>query len=441
MAKGGGAAGLPGALIAIGNRIEKTLQPLAEAASAASEWGHLCADFRGNIEAAQRSLIGYSLEIGRPGILTATPPEVLEHPQVKAYRADESMEGAKRVAKLVSEACLNFVAEVDRRASQWRAQEAGGKVGDAIRNYKTYLVEYGAGCFSVFEPNGVAVSYVGRTGSDAILRQDVVGLGEPLRELIWDRVPTASISATLALDGNFDYFKRSTGASPDFAEILPTPFDYPNQAAVYLPKVGVIPDPTVARRDGNEARYYHCLARELSQIIRLMEGRTLALFHSRKEMDAVFAQLSLPPDLPVYTQQRSGAGSVGERFIDNERASLFALRSFWTGFDAPGPTLSCVALVRVPFEVPVDPPAVARIAYLQTLGIDAFREHTLPQAKMLMRQGAGRLIRHAEDVGVIAILDPRVRTKPYGEEFLANLPPGMREFDDFIDAAGWVLGR
>jgi ATP-dependent DNA helicase DinG len=336
---------------------------------------------------------------------------------------------------------VGFVAEVDRRSAPWRAQEDGGRVADAVCNYKTYLTEYGTGCYSVFEPKGVAVSYIGRNGADAVLRQDVVGLGEPLKELIWNRIPSASISATLALDESFDYYRRSTGAMPDFEEILPTPFDYPRQAAVYIPKVGQVPDPTIARRDGSEARYYQALARELSQIIRLMEGRTLALFHSRKEMDAVYGLLNLPPDLPVYTQQRTGAGASGERFIENERASLLALRSFWTGFDAPGPTLSCVVLVRIPFEVPVDPPAVARLAYLQTLGIDAFRDHTLPQAKMLMRQGAGRLIRHAEDTGVIAILDPRIRTKPYGEEFLANLPPGMREYDDFIDAAGWVLGQ
>ena len=78
------------------------------------------------------------------------------------------------------------------------------------------------------------------------------------------------------------------------------------------------------------------------------------------------------------------------------------------------------------------------MAWMQTLGLDPFQGHTLPQAKMLMRQGAGRLIRRAEDRGVIALLDPRLRTKRYGEEILANLPSGMRTFDDFADAAGWL---
>ncbi|HEY0865973.1 MAG TPA: helicase C-terminal domain-containing protein, partial [Fimbriimonas sp.] len=189
---------------------------------------------------------------------------------------------------------------------------------------------------------------------------------------------------------------------------------------------------------GTEELYYRKLARELTHIIGTLQGRTLALFHSRREMEGVLAFMDLPPELPVYTQLRSGAGTVGEKFLSNVHASLFALRSFWTGFDAPGETCSCVALVRVPFEVPVEPPQIARMAYLQTMGLDAFREHTLPQAKMMMRQGAGRLIRRSEDKGIIALLDPRLRTKRYGEQILDNLPSEMRRFDDIVDAVGWI---
>jgi ATP-dependent DNA helicase DinG len=137
-------------------------------------------------------------------------------------------------------------------------------------------------------------------------------------------------------------------------------------------------------------------------------------------------------------QRTYGTADLGQRFRSEKSASLFGLRSFWTGFDAPGDTLSCVVLVRIPFEVPVEPPQIARLAYLQSQGLDAFREHTLPLAKMIMRQGAGRLIRRAEDKGVIAILDPRVTTKAFGEEILANLPPGMRVFRNIADAAGFV---
>jgi ATP-dependent DNA helicase DinG len=94
--------------------------------------------------------------------------------------------------------------------------------------------------------------------------------------------------------------------------------------------------------------------------------------------------------------------------------------------------------VRVPFEVPFEPVSMTRMAYLHSQGLDPFQAHTLPQAKMLMRQGAGRLIRRADDKGIIALLDPRLRTKNYGEAILGNLPPEMRIFDDFGDAAGWL---
>jgi len=271
-----------------------------------------------------------------------------------------------------------------------------------------------------------------------MLRQDVIGLAEPLTRLIWDRTPYACISATLALDGNFDFFRRTTGAKPQFEEILPSPFDYASNAAIYLPPPDTIPDPSLARQQGQEEIYWRRVASELSKIIRTVGGRTLALFHSRKEMEEVLSFIDLPSELPVYAQTKFGTAAVGERFIENTHASLFALRSFWTGFDAPGETLSCVVLVRVPFEVPIDPPQIARLAYLQTQGLNAFGEHTLPLAKMLMRQGAGRLIRRAEDKGIIALLDPRIQTKRYGEEILANLPEGMRTFRDIADAVGWI---
>jgi ATP-dependent DNA helicase DinG len=151
-------------------------------------------------------------------------------------------------------------------------------------------------------------------------------------------------------------------------------------------------------------------------------------------MEGVMERVNLPDDLPIYMQRRSGAGTVGESFRKNVNASLFALRSFWTGFDAPGETLSCVALSRIPFEVPVDPPSIVRSAAMTLEGRDPFREHSLANAKMLMRQGAGRLIRNDQDKGIIAILDPRIRTKYYGEAILDNLPQGMRRFSDIYDA-------
>jgi ATP-dependent DNA helicase DinG len=155
-------------------------------------------------------------------------------------------------------------------------------------------------------------------------------------------------------------------------------------------------------------------------------------------MEAVRDRVDVPEELTIYMQGKSGVATIGEKFREDRFASLFAVRSFWTGFDAPGDTLSCVVLVRVPFEVPIDPPQVARQAWIETQGGNPFMSYSLPLAKMMMRQGAGRLIRNQNDKGVIAILDPRLTTKRYGHEILGNLPDGMRTFHDIYDAVAHV---
>lgn len=431
-----------GSLYGVTARLENALAPLAKLAGDEAEWQDRCHRFREALDRCQKSLMAYSLELGQPGILAVAPDDVLQHPQVKMHSAKGGVEGAKSVANLVAKEAIGFSKGVEALIERWRSMNGMGdqvrQANETIRNYLSYIGEFGGGSSLLFEPQGVAVSYAGRSGAEAMIRQDVIDLSGPLTELIWDRTPYACISATLATDGNFDFFRRTTGAEPVYEEILPSPFDFQANTALYLPKPGAIPDPSLARKEGHEEMYFQALASEISEIIVTCGGRTLALFHSRREMEAVMRLIDLPPEFPVMMQGKYGVGTTGERFKEHTTASLFALRSFWTGFDAPGETLSCVVLVRVPFEVPIDPPQVARLAWMQTLGMDAFGGHTLPLAKMMMRQGAGRLIRRAEDKGVIAILDPRLQTKRYGEEILANLPPEMRTFRDIADAAGWV---
>ena len=424
----------------VGGRLESALTPLAQRCGDGALWLRTTTAFKDGLERASRALVGYGLSQGKPGILTASPADLLDHPQVKAHRTTDDTDGARRVAEAAAEACERLAKATADLLKSWREKEPdrARQVQESTNNYLLYLREFGLECARLFVPTGVAVSYSGRNGTEPMLRQDTLGLAEPLRELIWERTPYACLSATLAVDDSFDYFRRTTGCEPAFEETLPSPFDFSTQAAIYLPPMGAIPDPTEARRNGTEADYHWALARQMEAIILACDGRTLALFHSRREMDAVLSMLSLPPELPVLSQTKYGVGSVGERFRREVHTSLFALRSFWTGFDAPGETLSCVALVRVPFEVPTDPPQIARLAWLQGQGLDPFKEHTLPQAKMMMRQGAGRLVRRAGDKGVIALLDPRLQTKRYGEEILANLPPEMSTFRDMADAVGHI---
>jgi ATP-dependent DNA helicase DinG len=110
------------------------------------------------------------------------------------------------------------------------------------------------------------------------------------------------------------------------------------------------------------------------------------------------------------------------RFKAAHNAVLFGTDSFWTGVDVPGPALSQVVVVRLPFDVPSHPVAEARAEWIRDQGGNPFAELTLPDALVKFRQGVGRLIRTKTDRGVVTVLDPRVLTKTYGRLFLECLP-------------------
>lgn len=435
-------------VVSVARRLQGTLQVASMDAGVPHIWNQLCDDF---VEGLQKVAGGLGREHG-DGILLATPGALADHPQVKNRIQARAIPEAKALADSAASHTGAFVRNVEQTLRSWKENGyAKSEDQDAVRNYLMYLGEFGEGCRALFQETesdlvsvtyasgGFKPSFPGSRGFEPtpIIRRDLVHLAEPLQGLLWDVKPYACLSATLAVDGNFEFFRRMTGVEPDYEEILPSPFDFSQQAALYVPKAGVIPDPARARAENSEDAYYQALAHEITAILDAMGGRTLVLFHSRKEMEGVH-QLMAKRDSPIYIQRSGGAASTGEKFLQDVGSSMFAVRSFWTGFDAPGETLSCVVLVRVPFEVPIDPPAVARMAWLQSMGLDAFATYSLPQAKMMMRQGAGRLIRRDTDKGVICLLDPRLRTKGYGEQIFENMPPGMKFFDDIHDAVAHV---
>ena len=426
-------------LAGIAKRMESAIKPVVERLGEQDRLTDAVEDLQRELTDCQFSLRELNLTLANAAILEIAPSELLEHPEVNRRRTKD-IQSAKFLTERLKKACDSFVNSVDRVVETCRSKDPDSveKVGETIQNYRGYITEFGAGASSMFEPKGVAVTYSGRSGQDAILRQDIVDLSGPLKELIWERGAYACMSGTLCVDGNFEFFKSVTGATPDFEEVFPSAFDYGTSAGLYLPKLKRIPDPSEARKSGTESAYFRAVAEVLTEIISAVGGKTLALFHSRREMEEVARLLQLPEHLPILVQAPSGVSAIGEKFIARRESSLLGLRSFWTGFDAPGETLSCVVLVRIPFEVPIDPPQIARLAYLQSQGRNAFTYHTLPLAKMMMRQGAGRLLRRSDDRGLVAIIDPRVRSKQYGEDILDNLPPGMRVFDDIGDAVGYV---
>lgn len=425
-------------ILHIAQRLHSVLRPLAISKVQGQEWAQSYLPFADKMKRLEMNLRIFGGD-NQSTILAASPNDLLEHKALQPKFKESAVPQAETIVIEMASAIDEFLKHVEEVGKKW---SASADITEQIRTYGMHLREFSSGARNLFEvksEDNRDLTYAeGGQYRSAKIRRDLLDFSMPLRGLIWDKTPYACLSATMTLDGTFDFFSRTLGVEPDLTEILESPFDYSIQASLYVPPTGRIPDPTIARREGRESEYHWRVAKELGSIIEACKGRTLCLFSSRKEMEAVFEQMTPNPDYPILIQRSTGMAATGERFKKEINTSLFALRSFWTGFDAPGETLFCVALVRVPFEVPFDPISLGRMAWLHTQGYDPFVNHTLPLAKMMMRQGAGRLIRRDSDRGVIALLDPRLRTKTYGEQIFENMPTGMRTFDDIYEAIAQV---
>ena len=156
------------------------------------------------------------------------------------------------------------------------------------------------------------------------------------------------------------------------------------------------------------------------------------LFTSYAQMYQVYERVQGRVKFPLLVQGTAPRTTLLDRFRSTPGAVLFATASFWQGVDVPGEQLSCVMVDRLPFAVPTDPVVVARSRKIEEEGGNAFLEYHVPGAVLALKQGFGRLIRSRTDRGVLALLDPRIRTRNYGSLFLESLP-GYRVTSDFAE--------
>lgn len=248
-------------------------------------------------------------------------------------------------------------------------------------------------------------------------RSAPIHLGSEMQEKVWNRIsPIIFTSATLATDRSFIYFRDRLGLDTAAELLLDSPFDYANNVLLYTNRSRI--DPGL-----NPDRYVQEAVQQIKEILLATQGKAFVLFTSYKMMDIAYDLLAPQlPHLNIMRQGDAGRERLLKEFKKDIHSVLFATSTFWQGVDVPGEALQCVIIARLPFDVPDEPVIEARINRLREEGQNPFYAFQVPQAIIMFKQGFGRLIRNKTDIGVVAILDPRLLTKSYGRLFLNSLP-------------------
>jgi ATP-dependent DNA helicase DinG len=248
-----------------------------------------------------------------------------------------------------------------------------------------------------------------------------------LREDLFRRVDTCVVtSATLAVDGRFNFLKTRLGLDQDDVEpscgIHPSPFDFATQSILAIPTDG--PAPNV---DG--AGHLEAVCRVLADLIEITGGGVFGLFTSHRDVRAAASALreaGIGRKYSLLVHGEDSRQSLLRRFIDTGSAVLLGTASFWEGVDVPGDPLRALLLAKLPFRVPTEPLVAARCERVERSGGDAFTDYMLPDAALRLKQGFGRLIRSSTDRGAVVLMDPRVLSRGYGEMLLETLPPAKQ---------------
>ncbi len=248
-----------------------------------------------------------------------------------------------------------------------------------------------------------------------------VEIGPVLREEMFNKIPTAILtSATIAVgQQSFGFIKNRIGLTSGAELKVGSPFNYKKQMKLILCKS--MPDPS------NEPQAYErAVLERIKKYVLQTQGRAFVLFTSYKMLNSCAEQLQRwlqENRLSLYAQGKDLSRSLLlERFRKDPAGVLFGSDSFWQGVDVPGDALQNVIITRLPFSVPDQPLLESRVERIKQRGGNPFLEYQVPEAVIKLKQGFGRLIRTQTDTGQVAILDPRIHTKPYGKVFLDSLP-------------------
>ena len=222
-------------------------------------------------------------------------------------------------------------------------------------------------------------------------------------------------SATLAMGEEFGHFTRELGLGQAATRRWASPFDFAQQALLYLPK-GLPADP-------NDAAFTDAVVDAALPVIEASGGRAFLLFTTLRALRRAHERLRGMLSYPLLVQGTGSRSELLARFRSLGNAVLLGSQSFWEGVDVRGEALSVVVIDKLPFAPPDDPVLAARIEAIRAREGNPFTELQLPQAVLQLKQGAGRLIRDETDRGVLMLCDPRLLSKAYGRQILKSLPP------------------
>jgi ATP-dependent DNA helicase DinG len=339
-----------------------------------------------------------------------------------APRGEERVLATDGSLREAREAAVSLVSALDLLASALGPQEgdkAADTGGSPLEDAEALVRRLTELCdeirFLVRGADPEYVFFVELRGRGVFLRASPIDVSAIVRNVLLDRMRTTILtSATLTVDGTFEYIRTRLGIRTATELRQPSEFDFRRQAVLYLP--ARMPDP-------RSPDFPIAAGQQIVEILRRTRGRAFVLFTSYASLRVVQSIAEMALDYPILTQGTAPRSQLLAQFRTTPNAVLLATASFWQGVDVVGDALSCVIVDKLPFAPPDDPITAARMAAIQASGGEPFNQYQVPLAILALQQGLGRLIRHRTDRGVLAVLDPRLRTRGYGRRFLASLPP------------------